>query len=260
LGSLNYRLGAGYLPTFYPETEFGGFTYVDSTIAFYLHVNALISPDSTVLDIGSGRGRYAGDPIPVRRNLRIFKGRCRKVIGMDVDPEASKNPFLDEFRCIEGDHWPLDDASIDVSICDSVLEHVQDPHQFFVELRRVTRSGGYVCIRTSNRLSYFGIASRLVPDRLHFRWRARVQSGAVEENDVFPTFYRCNTQRTLRKMLGKYDFYHYVCGYEAEPAYLSFSRVAYGLGVLHQKFAPNVFKVALLAFGKKRSHYLGLSD
>jgi len=56
-----------YLPSFYPETQFGGFTDVDGTIVFYLHVNALVGRDSTVLEIGSGRGVYAEDPIAVRR-------------------------------------------------------------------------------------------------------------------------------------------------------------------------------------------------
>lgn len=242
----------GYLSAFYPETGFGGFTYVDSTVALYLRANALINADSMVLDIGTGRGRYAQDSIELRRNLRIFKGRCRKVIGIDVDPAAAANPFIDEFRQIEGDRWPLNDESIDVSICDSVLEHIQEPDQFFRELERVTKPGGSVCIRTSNRLSYFGLASRLTPEGLHFRTRTRVQSDGVEEQDVFPTVYRCNTRGQLRKMLSKYGFDNYVCGYEAEPAYLSFSRLAYALGVLHQKFAPNVFKVALLAFGRKR--------
>ncbi len=247
------EVGPAYLPSFYAEARFGGFTYVDSTIAFFLHVNALIIADSMVLDIGSGRGRYGDDPVAVRRNLRIFKGRCRKVIGIDVDPIAAENPFIDEFRLIEGDCWPVDDQSIDVSICDSVLEHIPDPDRFFSELQRVTKPGGYVCLRTPNSLSYFGLTSRLIPDRLHFRVLTTVQSDAVEERDVFPTVYRCNTRGKLRRMLTKYGFDNYVGGYEAEPAYLSFSRVAYALGVLHQKFAPNIFKVALLAFGRRRA-------
>jgi SAM-dependent methyltransferase len=240
-----------YLAKFYPEARFGGFTYVDSTVAFYIRANAFISLDSTVLEIGSGRGAYANDPVVARRNLRIFKDKCRRVIGIDVDPGAAENPFLDEFRRIENGRWPVADDSIDVSVCDSVLEHVEEPDLFFSELRRVTRPGGIVCIRTSNLLSYFGLASKLVPDRLHFKTRTLVQDAAPDEGDVFPTVYRCNTRRQLRKMLTKYGFEHDVCGFEAEPAYLSFSRLAYVLGVLHQKLAPQAFKVALLAFGRK---------
>jgi hypothetical protein len=41
-----------------------------------------------------------------------------------------------------------------------------------------------------------------------------------------------------------------VYGYEAEPAYLSFSKIAYFIGVLHQRFAPGFMKSAIFAFGK----------
>jgi hypothetical protein len=41
-----------------------------------------------------------------------------------------------------------------------------------------------------------------------------------------------------------------VYGYEAEPSYLSFSKIAYSLGVLHQKFAPQFMKPCIFAFGR----------
>jgi hypothetical protein len=41
-----------------------------------------------------------------------------------------------------------------------------------------------------------------------------------------------------------------VYGYEAEPSYLSFSKMAYLFGVIHQKFAPRFMKPALFAFGR----------
>lgn len=240
------------LSTFYPEIRFGGFTAVDSTLAFYLRVSALIDSGSIVLDVGSGRGKQAADPIALRRSLRVFKGRCRTVIGIDVDPRAAENPLLDEFRLIQNDRWPVADESVDIVVSDNVLEHVQDPERFFSEMARVTRPGGFVSIRTPNVLSYFGLASLLVPDKLHFSVMRVVQNGALEENDVFPTVYRCNTRRKLRKMLARHGFDHCVYGYEAEPGYLAFSPLAYAMGVLHQKFAPSVFKIALFAFGRKR--------
>ena len=242
-----------YIADFYPEVQFGGFTNADATIAFYVRVNALVKSDSVVLDVGCGRGLGSEDPVPLRRNLRNFKGRCAKVIGIDVDPDAAENPSVDEFHLISGPVWPLPDASVDVSIIDSVLEHVPEPEVFFAELERVTRPAGMVCIRTPNAASYFGLASRLIPNRLHARVLDRVQRTRVEQ-DVFPTLYHCNTRRRLRKVLDRHGFDSYVCGYDSEPRYLSFSRAAYGLGVLHQKFAPQMFKIALFAFGRKRDN------
>lgn len=39
--------------------------------------------------------------------------------------------------------------------------------------------------------------------------------------------------------------------YEAEPSYLSFSKIAYWIGVLHQKVAPNILKRRLLHLEEK---------
>jgi len=240
-----------YQSIFYPEKKFGGFTGVDGTIAFYIRVNSLVNSSSVVLDVGCGEGVYANDPVLVRRNLRIFKGRCEKVIGIDVDEKAGENPFLDEFFLLENSRWPIEDESVDVCICDNLLEHIEDPQLFFSECRRVIKKDGFLCVRTPNVLSYFGLISRLMPNKLHAWLLKKVQSGRKEEN-IFPTFYRCNTKRKVKRILDKYGFDNCVYGYEAEPSYLSFSRFFYFLGVLHQKYAPNMFKIAIFAFGKKR--------
>ncbi len=82
---------------FYPESRFGGFTDVDGTIAFYMRVHALLTPSSTVVDIGCGRGAYDEDPVVVRRDLRIFRGKVARVIGIDVDPAGVFRPVLHAF-------------------------------------------------------------------------------------------------------------------------------------------------------------------
>jgi len=241
-----------YKNIYYPESKFGGFTDIDGTMAFYIRANSFISSSSVVLDVGCGIGDYAEDPISVRRELRIFKGKCKKVIGIDVDETAQENPFLDEFRLIENSHWGIEDQSVDVCLCDSVLEHVKDPELFFSECYRVIKQGGYLCIRTSNALSYIGLFSMLIPNRFHSAVVGKVQDRRKEEN-VFPTLYRCNTKRKINFMINRYGFDN-VCvyGYEAEPSYLSFSRFFYFLGVIHQRFAPNVFKATIFAFARRK--------
>jgi len=239
-----------YINAFYPESRFGGFTDLDGTIAFYTRVGALTASSDVVLDVGCGRGEYADDPVAVRRELRIFRGKCARVIGIDVDPAAEANPFVDEFRLIEPPRWPVDDESVDTCICDTVIEHVEEPDAFFAEAARVIRPGGHLCIRTPNVLSYFGLVSKLIPNRRHAAVLEKVQDGRCQE-DVFPTVYRCNTRAKLRAMLRKHRFDAAVYGYEAEPSYLSFSKLAYALGVLHQKLAPGALKVSLFAFAKK---------
>ena len=240
-----------YKERHYPEARFGGFTDVDGTIAFYARVHSLLTESSIVLDVGGGRGAYADDRVPVRRNLRILKGKVARVIGLDVDPAAESNPFQDEFRLLTGSRWPVEDDSIDLCLCDHVLEHIGQPESFFENCRRVLKNGGYLCIRTPNAWSYVAWFSKLVPDHLHSRVLARVQEDRKEE-DVFPTHYRCNSLPRLRRMLDRYGFEHVVYGYEPEPGYLEFSALAYALGVLHQRFAPRFLRPVLHAFARLR--------
>jgi SAM-dependent methyltransferase len=237
---------------YFPETKFGGFTRLDGTIQFYVRVNALLRPTDTVLDIGCGRGAWADDPCFMRRNLRALKERCARVIGIDVDEAAAANPFVTEFRRIESSTFPIEDAAIDVAVCDHVVEHVEDPAAFFLECRRVLKPGGYLCIRTPNARGYIALAARISPKRHHPRLISVAQPGRCEQ-DVFPAFYRCNTRSRLEGILSRHGFDACVFGFEAEPSYLGFSRVAYWLGILHQKLTPEALMLSLFCFARKRS-------
>jgi SAM-dependent methyltransferase len=246
------RAQKDYLSRYYPETRFGGFTRCDGTIAFYTRVQTLVEPSSVVLDIGCGRGAYAVDPVRVRAQLRVLRGKCRRVIGIDVDPQARDNPCLDEFCLIEGPRWPVADASVDLSLCDCVLEHVAQPGPFFSECRRTLRPGGYLCLRTSNARNYVSLFARLIPNHFHARVLDRVLYVRKRHEDIFPTWHRCNTVRRIRRSLDRCGFEHCVYTSEAEPYHLGFARWAYLCGVLHQRFAPRPFRSAILAFARKK--------
>ena len=186
---------------FYPESKFGGFTDIDGTIVFYLRVNSLINASSTVLDFGCGRGAYGEDTVQLRRELRQLRGKAGKVIGVDLDQAAAGNPFVDEFRPLEDPgRWPLEDDSVNLCVCDSVLEHLENPDLFFSEARRVLKDGGYLCIRTPNALGYVALLSKLIPESRHEKVLARAQPQRKEE-DIFPAFYRANTKRKLTRSL-----------------------------------------------------------
>lgn len=237
---------------YYPEARFGGYTDTDGTIAFYLRIQALMSPSAFVLDVGCGRGAHAEDPVAIRRNLCCLRGKCRHVLGIDVDPRIKENPLADEFRLIEGDRWPVGDGTVDLCVCDCVLEHVQSPDRFFSECQRTLKAGGYLCIRTPNALNYISVASRLIPDRFRLAVLRRVSHTQRRAEDLFPTLFRCNTKRRLRRMLDRWGFEHCVYGFEAEPYHLSLCRLTYWLGVIHQRWTPNALKSTLFAFASKK--------
>jgi SAM-dependent methyltransferase len=237
---------------FYPESKFGGFTDIDGTMAFYNRINALVKDQFVILDVGCGTGSYFGISQKYKVNLRNFRGRVKKVIGIDVDPKSRDNPSLDEFQQIEDKTWPVNSQSIDLILSDNVLEHLQTPEDFFDECKRVLKPGGYLCLRTPNRRSYVGILARLIPNKYHARLASAVQENR-EPDDVFPTYYRCNTIQVLRKQMRSIGLDAVVYGYEAEPSYFHFSRFFYFLGVVYQRLVPGFLKSSIFAFGRMTS-------
>lgn len=242
---------AGFKEHYYAESKFGGFTDIDGTIRFYTRIHALLKPDMIVLDAGCGRGAHIDDPNDYRRNLHSLRGKCRKVVGLDIDPIGATNCFIDEFVQNNSYQWPLESNTFDLIYSDFVIEHLDDPNAFLKECYRVLKPGGYLCLRTTNRLGYVALISSLVPNRLHYRVLQRVQTSRNEAG-VFPTFYRCNTPRAMRKRMTQNGFDCYVYAHEAEPSYLSFSRVAYHLGVAYQVWMPRFTGNTLMGFGHKR--------
>lgn len=234
----------------YPESSFGGFTRCDGTVAFYLRVNALLRPESIVLDVGCGRGEYADDPVEARRALRFLRGKCAHVIGLDPDPSAASNACIDEFRPLDCPGWPVDEATVDLCLADNVLEHVADPVGFLSECRRVLRPGGYLCIRTSNALGYASMLARIIPNTAHSAILKRVQPER-DAVDIFPTLHRCNTRRRLQSALNASRLDGYVYAHGPEPSYLEFSATAYALGAVWARLGPLALQNTLLAFARR---------
>ncbi len=142
-----------------------------------------------LLDVGCGNGA---------QTLRFVEDFAR-VVGVDVT-----RPFLAEFsRAIaarglagrvaalfyDGDHLPLDGASVDAVVSFEVLEHVRDEKAVLVEIHRVLRPGGWVAMTVPNRWWIFEThGARLpllpwnrvpffswLPKAVHDRWaRARI--------------------------------------------------------------------------------------
>lgn len=236
----------------FPESVFGGFENADGTILFYLRINALIKPTDVVLDVGCGRGEYQNDPIPIRRDLQLLRGKVKKLIGIDPDSNAANNPCLDEFRLIEDTSsvWPVDDHSIDFIVTNWTLEHVSDPELFFHEAQRVLKPGGYFCARTTNAWGVVALAARAIPEKYHTQIIQHI-SKIRKEEDIFPTHYACNTVPLLRKILREYGFKGLVSGSTGLAGYLNFSCLLYYFGVFYERLVPHFLRHTLIVFAVK---------
>lgn len=241
----------------FPEYRAGGFTRLDTTVAFYTRISALLRPESIVLDFGAGRGRQIVEGPPgLVRNLCTVRGKVRRVIGVDPDPAVLSNPGLDEAHLLElapdgSFRLPLPDASVDLVIADWVFEHVADPATTARELARVLVPGGWIAVRTPNRWGYIATGNRLVPERLKGTLLSRLQPKRREE-DVFPALYRLNTRADLERHFPPHQWYLATWNVPVEPAYAGTSSVLWALFRLVDKLTPPVCRPVLLAFLQKR--------
>ena len=132
-----------------------------------------------------------------------------------------------------------------------VIEHVPDPLAFCSEVFRVLKPGGTLCLRTSNQLSYLGLAASVIPNSMHARVLKMTRDPRTEA-DIFPTLYRCNTKFKLRKTLRQAGFERVVVkGFGGEPTYLRFSKLAYFAGLLYVRFLPDFLQQTLFAFATR---------
>lgn len=212
----------------YPEVAAGGYTRRDGFVDFYTRVNALLTPDSEVLDFGAGRGLWQFEPMaPFHRQLRALHERVRRVVGVDVDPVVLENGALAEAKVMDpAGPIPYGDEQFDLVFADYVLEHVskEDAPTIAREIMRVLKPGGWLAARTPNKWGMIGVGARAVPNELHTKVLRTLQPGRKAE-DVFPVRYAMNTRRDLKRLFP--DAAHVLAyGHASEPVYFGQSNGA----------------------------------
>jgi len=242
---------AAILRRAYPEIDAGGFTRVSGTIEFYTRVNALLPERAAVLDFGAGRALWFHSYDPYSRSLRSLKGKTQTVVGVDVDPAVHENPVLTEAHLVApGEPLPFGSDAFDLIVADYVFEHLSDPATAIAEFHRVLRRGGWVCARTPNLLHPIALAASLAPDRWHKHATSRLQ--VREQRDVFPTVYRLNTRRALRRSFPPSAWQLIIYGWTAEPAYFGQSRFLFSVMGVLDWVLPETCSANLFAFARKR--------
>jgi SAM-dependent methyltransferase len=203
--------------------------------AFERTVDAIVGKDSVLLDAGCGR------TVPV---LRKYLGRAGKLIGVDLVDFTDVPPGIDTYNA-DLARIPVADASVDVIMSRSVFEHLVDPARVYAEFSRVLRPGGRMVFLTANMWDYGTLVARSVPNRFHGRIVARVEGR--DETDTFPTAYRTNTRRAIRRFASanglSLESFRYVSQY---PNYLLFNGVLFFAGVCYEKLISRFDALAFL--------------
>lgn len=153
-----------------------------------------------VLDIGCGHGLLG-----VEHWQQQIASLATDYVGIEPDAQARVAACFHTVHRQTLEHAPLAPASIDLAYAAMVVEHLERPQAFFQRLREVMVPGGVCWLFTVDSRHYFSWLSRAmdvlgIKDRYLDRVRGqRGQSAARYDN--FPTYYRCNSPRALRRLV-----------------------------------------------------------
>jgi ubiquinone/menaquinone biosynthesis C-methylase UbiE len=194
-----------------------------------------LQPDDTLLDAGCGRTA----PVLVK-----FRGKARQLIGVDlVDFDAP----VDGVKLLNNNlgHMDVDDASVNIIMCRSVMEHIEDPAAVYREMNRVLKPGGRFIFLTGNLWDYAALIAMAVPNRFH-PWIVSKTEGR-KEKDVFPVQYRTNTRQAVERWASQADFeiesFSYLGQY---PSYFMFNGLLFLLATGYEKLIRRFDALAFL--------------
>ncbi|MCS6951108.1 MAG: class I SAM-dependent methyltransferase, partial [bacterium] len=154
----------------------------------------IVPPGAVWLDVGCGHQLL---PEWRRKQEEELISRAGLLIGLDYDrPSLMKHQNL-SVR-IHGDisRLPFRDNSFDIVTANMVVEHLQHPVSQFAEIKRVLKPGGIFAFHTPNYYSPLVLMASLTPYALKLKL-IKLLEGRSEE-DVFPTYYQANTEKSIR--------------------------------------------------------------
>lgn len=191
---------------------------------FDREVQKRVQPHFTLLDAGCGR---------TAPTLGQYVGRASRLVGVDL-VQFEGAPQGIELLKSDVSHIDLPDESVDLVMSRSVMEHLADPAAVYAEMWRLLKPGGRFIFLTPNFWDYASLASFVLPSRVHPYIVGRTEGRA--EEDVFPTYYRTNTRRAVRRLSSQAGFemesFTYLGQY---PNYFMFNGALFFLATLYEK-------------------------
>lgn len=220
--------------------------WIDGTTLFIDTVKRYCSLNFVVLDLGAGSGEG-------RLKSYSVKGLVKVSIGVDINKDLYKNEIVDKKILGDAYNLPFQKEAFDLIYADYVLEHTRQTEDFIEEVRRVLKKGGFFIFRTPNLYHYVTLIAKLMP-KLCKSVLVNFLKKHKFINKTFPTFYKMNTVRKLKKLFLKNGFsVERVQLIEKEPSYLMFNILPFLIGVLYERIVNFTESLAFL-----RSNIIGV--
>jgi uncharacterized protein YbaR (Trm112 family)/SAM-dependent methyltransferase len=153
-------------------------------------VKSCVDPSTRWLDLGCGHQLWP-DWIPVDD----IRHRPALIVGLDPDAASLEANAVIHHRVV-GLELPFRSGAFNLVTANMVFEHLQDPISVLADIRRVLAPGGTCVFHTPNARYWQMAIGRYLP-QVFKDLLVRLSEGR-HSADVYPTFYRINTERAAR--------------------------------------------------------------
>jgi ubiquinone/menaquinone biosynthesis C-methylase UbiE len=154
------------------------------------------------LDIGCGH-----QLLPAWRFAEEKKlvDKCNEIVGFDYDFDSLRR-HRSIVKRVRGDicTLPFLGDSFDLITANMVVEHLSEPETQLREIHRILKPGGKFIFHTPNARGYVTVLSRMIPEMIKSKVVSAVEGRA--EVDVYPTYYRLNTEKAVEKSASAVGF------------------------------------------------------
>ncbi|HUW21832.1 MAG TPA: class I SAM-dependent methyltransferase [Candidatus Bathyarchaeia archaeon] len=208
----------------------------DSLIILCKIFQSHLVSEMRVLDAGCGHGNLVIDQ---------HRQKIKEAIGVDISKAATvKNVCLDKVVIADLEKLPFKDNYFDVALALWVFEHLQNPAEVFRQIYRVLKKGGVLIFVTPNKTNYLILAKKMLTVFPNLTKRFFRGIYGREEEDVFGTYYRANTEKVLTDFAQMAGFDKFKLSYNGDPSYIALNDYLFYLGVFLDKlprFTPFYF-------------------
>jgi len=176
--------------------------FLNSQYAYRDTLIRLVRPGMRWLDVGCGRGIF---PRWMRREEFSVLPEGVLLAGIDMDFSSLVDNKTVKYR-VAGDmeHAPFRSGCFDLITANMVMEHVEEPKAALKHIHRLLKPHGLLIFHTPNYLNYQFLIASLLPQRLKNALALWLEGR--REEDVFPTRYRLNTVRKIRRLARECGF------------------------------------------------------
>ena len=198
MGSINkasHSLYRSLKPLLTPQLKHSQYVYKEK-------LESYTKPGVRWLDAGCGHGVF---PDWMKERGASLVARSAVTVGIDCDcPSLWENRVVHHRVAGNLEDLPFPDDSFDLVTANMVVEHISNPERTGLSVNRVLKPGGLFIFHTPNYWNYQTILASLIPQGLKYKLIRFLENR--EEKDAFPTHYRVNSVRAIRRVAKRTGF------------------------------------------------------